>query len=304
MKLGFVSAILPELNLDQVLAFAAAERFACVEVMCWPVGKAERKYAGITHIDVGGFTVGRADDVHALCLKHDVSLTALGYYPNPLDPNPAVAKAAVEHLKKVIKAAALLGLKNVNTFVGRDWTKSVDDNWPRFLKTWKPLIKFAEDHGIKVGIENCPMFFTKDEWPGGKNLMTTPVIWRRAFNDIDSPNFGLNYDPSHFVLQQMDPASPLREFQKKVFHFHAKDVKMRRDRINEVGVFAHPLEWHQPRIPGYGEMDWGKFMSALMETTYRGPVCIEVEDDTFGKTLDGRKRALRVAGNVLRPFFG
>jgi sugar phosphate isomerase/epimerase len=304
MKLGFVSATLPELNLDQVLAFAAAERFACVEIMCWPVGRAERKYAGVTHLDVTGFTKTRADDVNALCARHGVSLTALGYYPNPLDPNPTVARAAVEHLKKVIQAAALLGLKNVNTFVGRDWTKSVDDNWPRFLKTWRPLLRFAEDHGIKIGIENCPMLFTRDEWPGGKNLMTTPDIWRRAFNDMDSPNFGLNYDPSHFVLQHMDPASPLREFQDKIFHLHAKDVKLRRDRLNNVGIFAHPLEWHQPRIPGYGEMDWGRFLSALMETTYRGPVCIEVEDDTFGRTLEGRKSALRVAGNVLRPFFG
>jgi sugar phosphate isomerase/epimerase len=303
MKLGFVSAILPELNLDQVLAFAAAEGFACIEVMCWPVGKAERKYAGITHIDVDGFTKARAEDVHDLCARHDVSLTALGYYPNPLDPNPEVARVAVSHLKKVVKAAAVLGLRNVNSFVGRDWTKSVDDNWPGFLRTWRPLVRFAEDHGIKIGIENCPMSFTKDEWPGGKNLMTTPVIWRRAFSDISSKNFGLNYDPSHFVLQHMDPASPLREFQDKLFHLHAKDVKIRRDRINDVGILAHPLEWHQPRIPGYGEMDWGKFMSALMETSYRGPVCIEVEDDTFGKTLEGRKNAVRVAGNVLRPYF-
>lgn len=303
MKLGFVSAILPELNLNEVLAFAATERFAGVEVMCWPVGQAERKYAGITHIDVDGFTKARAAEIHALCAKHDVSLTALGYYPNPLDPNPEVSRVAVNHLKKVIKAAAVLGLKNVNTFVGRDWTSSVDDNWPRFLKIWRPLIAFAEDHDIKIGIENCPMSFTQDEWPGGKNLLTTPVIWRRAFSDIPSKHFGLNYDPSHFVLQHMDPASPLKEFQDKLFHFHAKDVKIRRDRINDVGVFAHPLEWHQPRIPGYGEMDWGRFMSALMETNYRGPVCIEVEDDTFGKTLAGRQQALRVAGNVLRPYF-
>ena len=253
-------------------------------------------------MDVIGFTQSKADEVNALCADYGVSLTALGYYPNPLDPDPAVSRHCVEHLKRVIVAAEKLGLKNVNTFVGRDWTKGVDENWPRFLKTWRPIIRFAEDHGIQIGIENCPMSFTRDEWPGGKNLMTTPVIWRRAFSDIPSKSFGLNYDPSHFVLQQMDPVSPLREFQEKIFHFHAKDVKMRRDRINDVGVFAHPLEWHQPRIPGYGEMDWGKFMSALMETSYRGPVCIEVEDDTFGKTLEGRKRAVRVAGNVLRPW--
>jgi sugar phosphate isomerase/epimerase len=303
MKLGFVSAILPELTLDQLLTFAAAEQFACVEVMCWPAGRAERKFAGVTHVNVTGLSRMQADDVNALCVTHDVNLSGLGYYPNPLDPDPAVAKHCVEHLKKVILAAEKLGLKNVNTFVGRDWTRSVDDNWPRFLKTWKSLIAFAEDHDIKIGIENCPMLFTRDEWPGGKNLATTPVIWRRMFGDIPSNHFGLNYDPSHFVLQHMDPASPLREFQNKLFHLHAKDVKIRRDRINEVGVFAHPLEWHQPRIPGYGEMDWGKFMSALMETTYRGPVCIEVEDDTFGKAVEGRKHAVKVAGKVLRPYF-
>lgn len=304
MKLGFVSAILPELPLGQVLAFARDEGFACVEAMCWPVGKAERKFAGVTHVDVNGFTQARADDVNALCDRYGVGLSGLGYYPNPLDPDAAAAKRCVEHLKKLIVAAPKLGLVNVNTFAGRDWTRSVDDNWPRFLKTWRPLVAFAEDHGVKLGIENCPMSFTRDEWPGGKNLLTTPAIWRRAFGDIPSKNFGLNYDPSHFVLQHMDPASPLREFQDKLFHLHAKDVKLHRERLNEVGVFAHPNEWHTPRIPGYGEMDWGKFLGALMETSYRGPVCIEVEDPNFGKPLEDRKRAVRVAGKVLGPFFG
>ncbi len=304
MQLGFVSAILPELSLDEVLAFAAAHGFACVEPMCWPVGRAERKFAGVTHVDVDGLTRARAEEVQARCARHGVGLTALGYYPNPLDPDPGVSRAAVSHLKKVIQAAPMLGLEKVNTFTGRDWTRSVDENWPRFLKTWRPLIAFAEDHGVKVGIENCPMSFTRDEWPGGKNLFTTPAIWRRAFSDIPSENFGLNYDPSHFVLQHMDPASPLREFQAKFFHLHAKDVKLHRDRLNEVGAFAHPNEWHTPRIPGYGEMDWAKFLAALMETSYRGPVCIEVEDPTFGRSLEGRQRALKVAGNVLRPYFG
>jgi sugar phosphate isomerase/epimerase len=303
VKLGFVSAILPELSLEEVLRFAAAERLACVEIMCWPVGRAERKYAGVTHIDVSGFTRAKADDVNALCARHGVGISALGYYPNPLDPKLAVARKASDHLKKVIRVAAMLGLKNVNTFVGRDWRQTVDDNWPRFLKTWKPLIAFAEDRGIKIGIENCPMLFTSQEWPGGKNLMTTPAIWRRAFNDIPSDHFGLNYDPSHFVLQGMDPLSPLREFKSKLFHLHAKDVRICRERINDVGVFACPLEWHQPRIPGYGDTDWARFMAAVMEVGYAGPVCIEVEDETFGRTIEGRKAAVRVARNVLQPFF-
>ena len=303
MKLGFVTAILPELNLNQILQFATAERFACIEVMCWPVGKAERKFAGVTHIDVTGFTRTQADDVNALCAQHGVAISGLGYYPNPLDSNLDASKMMVNHFKQVILAAEKLGLKNANTFVGRDWTKSVEENWPRFLKTWRPIIAFAEEHGIKVGIENCPMSFSRDEWPGGKNLATTPVIWRRMFSDISSKHFGLNYDPSHFVLQQMDPISPLREFKEKLFHLHAKDMVVHPERLNEVGIFAFPKEWHTPRVPGLGDINWGRFMAALYEIGYDGPVCIEVEDDTFGQTLDGRKQALRVARNVLEPYF-
>ena len=303
MQLGFVSAILPDLSLEEVADLASSIGYGCVEVMCWPVGKAERKYAGVTHLNVDELSKGQAQDILSLCQDHGVGISGLGYYPNVLDPNPAVTKAGVDHLKKVIKAAPKLGLSHVTSFVGRDWTKTVDENWPRFLKVWRPLIKLAEDNGVKICIENCPMSFTRDEWPAGKNLFTTPAIWRRAFNDIDSPSFGLNYDPSHFVLQDMDPLSPLKEFASKIFHMHAKDVKIDRVALNEVGRFDFPLRWHQPRLPGYGEIYWPAFMAELMRVGYNGPVCIEVEDDTFGKTLEGRMSALKVARNVLAPYF-
>ena len=302
MQLGFVTAIFPELSLDEVLACAAAEGFSCVEAMCWPVGVAERKYAGVTHVDVSDFTQAQADAVLRACDRHGVALSGLGFYPNVLDPDPAVADAAVAHLRRVIVAAPLLRLRTVNTFVGRDWHKTVDDNWPRFLATWRPLVRLAEDHGVRIGIENCPMLFTKDEWPGGKNLLTTPAIWRRAFADIDSPSFGLNYDPSHFVLQGMDALAPLEEFRDRLFHLHAKDVRLDLRAIAEVGRFDFPNRWHQPRVPGFGDIDWGRFVGELRRVGYDGPVCIEVEDDTFGKTLSGRMRALRVARDVLRPF--
>ncbi|MCB1208659.1 MAG: sugar phosphate isomerase/epimerase [Verrucomicrobiales bacterium] len=303
MKLGFVSAILHDLSLTDVMSFASHEGFSTVEICSWPLGKADRKYAGVTHVNVDELTRAGVLGIVNLCQDTGVEISALGYYPNMLHPDPAVTRPAIAHFKKVIKAAPKLGLKNVNGFVGRDWTKTVDENWPQFLKVWRPLIKLAEDHGVKIGIENCPMSFTRDEWPGGKNLFTTPAIWRRAFNDIDSPNFGLNYDPSHFVLQDMDPLSPLKEFASKIFHLHAKDVKIDRAALNEVGRFDFPLRWHQPRLPGYGEIYWPAFMAELMRVGYDGPVCIEVEDDTFGKTLEGRMSALKVARNVLSPFF-
>ena len=302
MKLGFASAILADLSLEQVLKFAAAEAFSCVEVMCWPVGKAERKYAGVTHIDVTRFGQGEAERVLELCGIYRVAISSLGYYPNPLDPDTGAARKAVEHLKKVIKASSILGINTVTTFVGRDWTRSVDDNWPRFLKTWRPLVKFAQDHNVRIGIENCPMLFTADEWPGGKNLAYCPRIWRRMFADIPSQSFGLNYDPSHLVWMRMDWERPLREFKDRLHHLHAKDVRLDPVRLNDVGILATPLEYHQPRIPGFGEIDWGRYLGTVKEMGYDGPLCIEVEDDTFGKTLNGRKDAVRVAGNVLRPF--
>lgn len=304
MKLGFASAILPDLSLEQVLKFAAEEKFACVEVMCWPAGKAERKYAGITHIDCTYFKKGDVGQIHDLTVQHGVEISALGYYPNPLDPDRATAAKAVAHIKKVIRASAQLGIKRMNSFVGRDWTKSVDDNWPRFLKTWKPIVELAEDLDVKIGIENCAMFFTNDEWPGGKNLAYCPAIWRRMFNDIPSKHFGLNYDPSHLVWMHMDWEKPLHEFADRLHHLHAKDVRLYPDLLDDVGILATPLEYHQPRIPGFGEIDWGRYLGTVQEIGYTGPVCIEVEDDTFGRTLKGRKQALRVAGNALRPYFG
>lgn len=303
MKLGFFTAILPDLSFEEVLQFAARNRFRCLEVACWPAGKAERKFAGVTHIDVTALSPARAEDIRELCARNNVGISALGYYPNPLDPDAAVSRKAVDHFRKVIVAAETLGLKNANTFVGRDWTRTVDENWPRFLKIWRPLIRFAEDHGVKVGIENCPMLFTADEWPGGKNLATSPAIWRRMFSDIDSAHFGLNYDPSHFVLQRMDPASPLREFKDKLFHTHAKDMIVHADKLNDVGIFDFPKRWHTPRIPGLGDIDWGGYMAELYRVGYNGPVCIEVEDGTFGDSLEGRQKALTVAGRVLEPYF-
>jgi sugar phosphate isomerase/epimerase len=303
VKLGFVSAILPDLDLDAVLALAAAEGFATVEIMSWPTGKAERRFAGVTHINAANFAKAQADDVLALTQKHGVSISALGYYPNVLDPDESASERCAAHIKNVIACASTLGLTNVNTFIGRDWTKTADDNWPRLLKIWRPLIEFAESHGVRIGIENCPMFFNQNEWPGGKNIAISPVIWRRLFNDIPSTNLGLNYDPSHFAFQFMDPVSPLREFRDKLFHLHAKDVQIHLDRLNEHGIFSYPSLWHEPRIPGYGKIDWARFMAELTAVSYDGPVCIEVEDDTFGKTLAGRQRALKVSRKVLAPYF-
>lgn len=302
MKLGFVSAILPEMSLTDVLHFAAEEGLDCVEVMCWPVGKAERRYAGVTHIDAASLDDDAVEEIRSLCLTTGVEISGLGYYPNVLSPNPEEAQTCLEHLRKVIAAAGKLGIGTVNTFIGRDYTRTVEDNWARFLGTWRPLISLAEQCGVRVGIENCPMLFTNDEWPGGKNLGTSPAIWRRMFADIPSDHFGLNFDPSHFIWQQMDIQAAIREFADKIFHVHAKDARVDRHKLAEVGILATPLSYHTPKLPGLGDVDWGAFFSTLSDTGYDGPVCIEVEDRAYEKSLETRQEAVRQSALYLSQY--
>jgi sugar phosphate isomerase/epimerase len=304
VKLGFVSAILPNLSLEEVIRFTAQEGFACVELMCWPVGKAERRYAGVTHVDVANLTQAGADAIRALVAEAGVEISGLGYYPNPLAPDVDEAKVYVAHIKRVIEAAAKLKLDTINTFVGRDWTRSLEDNWSRFRQVWPPLVEFAEQHGVRIGIENCPMLFTADEWPGGKNLAISPTVWRRMFDEIPSASFGLNYDPSHLVWQQMDYIKPIWEFADRFFHIHAKDARLDRDKLDEVGILATPLEYHTPKLPGLGDVDWRRFFSALSDTGYDGAVCIEVEDRAYEATLESRKQALRQSNRYLKQYMG
>ena len=302
MKLGFVSAILADQSLDEVLDFAAAEGFSCVELMCWPVGKAERRYAGVTHVDVTDITQDQADEIKGKVADRGLTISGLGYYPNPLVADQEKAQVYIDHLGKVIAAAPKLGVSVVNSFVGRDPAQSVDDQWSRFLEVWKPLIQQAEDQDVKVAIENCPMYFSSDEWPSGKNLAISPNIWRRMFSDIESDHFGLNYDPSHLLWQQMDYLKPIKEFSSKFFHTHAKDAIVDKAALDDVGILATPLEYHTPKLPGLGDINWGKFFSVLGQAGYTGPVCIEVEDRAYEKTLEGRQGALRQSARFLRNF--
>lgn len=302
MQLGFVSAILPELSGQEVMQFAAGNGFDCVEVMCWPKGKAERRYAGVTHIDVENFGKAEAAQVNGWLGESGVSISALGYYPNPLTPDLAEAQVYSDHIKKVILAAEVLEIGVVNTFIGRDWQKSIDANWPRFLEVWRPLIAFAEEHSIRIGIENCPMAFSNDEWPGGKNLAIAPAVWRRMFNDIPSDNFGLNFDPSHLVWQQIDIGQAIREFAGKFVHVHAKDARVDKHRLYEVGILGTPLQFHTPKLPGLGDVDWGQFYSHLSDAGYDGPVCIEAEDRAYEGSVERRKASLVQSGRYLKNF--
>ena len=302
MKLGFVSAILADWTFEEMIDTAAAMGYRCVEVACWPVGRSERRYAGVSHIDVDSLTDEKAAYLLDYCHKRNVEISALAYYPNPLDTDPAKRAAVQEHLKKVIAASAKLGVNLVTTFIGRDQHKTVEENLDMVRQIWPPILRLAEEKGVKIAIENCPMLFDGTQWPGGQNLMTTPALWRRVFEALPSPNLGLNYDPSHFVWQMMDYCKPLYEFREKIFHVHFKDIKLYPDKLAQVGTMGYPLEYMSPKLPGLGDVDWGRYVSALTDIGYEGFACIEVEDRAFEGTRERVLDSLRLTKRYMEQF--
>jgi sugar phosphate isomerase/epimerase len=300
MKIGFVTAILADLPLEEVMKFASENGFQCLEVMCWPVGKAERRYAGVTHIDVTDFSESDAAEVKALSEKYGVEISSLGYYPNPLASDPEEREKYAAHIKQVIVASRMLDINVMTTFVGRDPVKSIEDSWDDYAAVWKPLVSFAEEQDVKIGIENCPMLFSLDEWPGGKNLAISPDVWRRMFDMIPSDHFGLNFDPSHLIWQHIDYVRAIKEFHPKFVHVHAKDERIDTDLIYEHGIMG--VGWHKPKLPGLGSVDWSAFFAALTDVNYRGPVCIEVEDRAYESNEEDVRRSIIQSKQYLDQF--
>lgn len=302
MQLGLVSAILDQSDFYEMIDIVAENGLECVEVACWPAGKAERRYAGVSHIDTENLTKDQAEKYNAYAKEKKVAISALAYYPNPLDEDLAKRQQVIDHLYSVIDAAKMMDIHLVTTFIGRMPTRTISENLKEMEKVWKPIIAYAEEQQVKIAIENCPMLFTEDEWPGGQNLMTTPDLFRKIFAILDSEYIGLNFDPSHFVWQQMDYLAPLYEFKDKLFHIHYKDIKLYWNKLQEVGVMATPLEYMSPKLPGLGDVDWGKYVSALTDVDYNGYTCIEVEDRAYETDYEDVKRSIKQSTHYLRNF--
>lgn len=300
MKLGLLTAILDGWSFEEVIEEVSKQGLSCVEVACWPVEKSERRYGGVHHIDVEHLDEARAKEIKEYCSKRNVEISALGYYPNTLDP--LRREQNIAHLKKVIVAAELLDVGLVTTFIGRDQTKSVEENLKLVQSHWPAIIHFAEEHHVKIAIENCPMLFGQDQWPGGQNLMYSPAIWRQVFEMIPSDHFGLNFDPSHFVWQQMDYVKAVRDFKDKIFHVHFKDIKLKKDKLAEYGVLAYPLSYMDPKIPGLGDVNWGDFVSELTQIGYEGYACLEIEDYAFEGSKERILDSIRQAKRYMELF--
>ena len=303
---GLLTAILDGWNFEEAVDTAAEMGFECLEVACWPAGKAERRYAGVSHIDAERVL---EDDAYAAYVKNYVEskgmhISSLAFYPNALDPDIAKREAAIAHLRALIKASAKLGVGMVTTFIGRDQAKTVEENLELVKEIWPPILAMAEENNVKVAIENCPMLFGKDQWPGGQNLMCTPALFRKLFEILPFPNFGINFDPSHYVWQQMDYIKTIYEFKDKIFHIHFEDIKLYPEKLAECGVLAYPLDYMSPKIPGLGDVNWSAFVSTLNDIRYNGDAVIEVKDKAFESSREDILTSIRLSKHYLNNFVG
>lgn len=302
MKLGLFSAAFPQWTLEQVAVFAQGSGFDAVEIACWPYEKATRRYAGVTHIDVETLDAAGAVKIKDMLAEKGLVISSLGYYPNPLQPDLEQRSLVIEHLKRVIVAAALLDVPVVGTFIGNDKNQTVPANLEEFSRVWPPIVRFAAEHGVKIGIENCPMIFSYDEWPGGNNLASTPAIWKKMWEIIPDRNFGLNLDPSHLIWQMIDYERVVSDVKDRIFHVHAKDLQIDREGLYQNGVLSLGMGWQIPRLPGLGDVQWDRFISALYRAGYDYVVSVEHEDRAFEKTEELVQKGFLIARDVLRPY--
>lgn len=303
MKLGFVSSILEGWTFEEMIDVASDTGFECVEVACWPnAGKAERRYAGVCHIDMEALDDEKAEYILNYCKDKKVEISSLAFYPNTMDADEKKREETICHLMSVIDASAKLGVNMVTTFIGRDQTKTVEENLELVKKIWPPILSHAKNKGVKIAIENCPMLFGADQWPGGQNLMTSPENWDKIFEILDSDCLGINFDPSHFVWQMMDYIEPLYRYKEKIFHVHFKDIKLYQDKLARVGVMAYPLDFMAPKLPGLGDVNWSRFVSALTDIGYDGYACIEVEDRAFEGSKEQILKSLIKSKEYMRQF--
>lgn len=302
MRLGFLTAPFPETPLMEVADWAAAADFDSLEIACWPqVGGVKRRYAGTSHIDVANLSDSHAQEMRAEIESKGLAISGLGYYPNPLNPDAEVSGPAIAHIKLVIEACRKMGVPFMNTFMGGDSQKNLDENWETALQVWPDIVKHAQDNGVRVTIENCPMIFTHDEWPGGNNIAWSPYMWRRIIEQWGG-TIGLNFDPSHLVWLMIDQGRFIREFGDHIFHFQAKDVQIDREALYERGSMSVGIGWQIPRLPGLGDAPWAEIFSNLYRVGYDGDCIIEHEDRRFEGTDALLKRGFLLARNILRPY--
>ena len=306
MKIGFLTACLPRVGLDKLVPWAAEQGFRAIELAAWPVDSQRDYQAG--QIDAARFTKKEAEQIKQLLADNRMIISAMAYYDNNLHPDLPKRTSYLNHLRKVIDAAQLLGVKLVGTFVGARADKTPGENMKEIGEVFRELTKYAADREVSLMIENCPM----ENWvrfglPG--NYAYSPELWQDLFNEVPAENFGLNFDSSHLYWLGIDYLRAVKEFAPKIFHAHAKDTEMLAEGQYRYGLFGRQLDpipwksgWWRYRMPGLGSINWGRFVSNLQESGYNYVLSIEHEDPVWEGSEEKVKTGLKLGFKHLSQF--
>lgn len=302
MYLGFLTACLGGIPLKEKAKWASENGFKALEIACWPRVN-DRDYSS-SDIDVANLTPAEAEEIKAYLSEYGLKISSLAYYDNNLDKDPERRAFVNNHVKKCIDAAVLLGAPAVGTFAGRNIDKSIKDNFDEFEVIFKQLVAYAEEKGVKLMIENCPM----EGWqmagvPG--TISFTPELWEEMFKRVPSKNFGLNFDPSHLLFQLIDYTALVPLFKDRIFHVHAKDAEIFEDKLKYFGIFNSQFSHHgywRFRMPGLGQVNWQKFIAALKDAGYEGVISTEHEDPLYEGSEEKVKEGLIIGRKHLEQF--
>lgn len=308
MELGFLTSCLPGLSLDEVVPWASRHGFRAIEVSAWPRRSGRDDKA--RHLPVESFNRANAAQIKELLAANRMRISALAFYENTLDPNTNRRKACISHLKQVIKASSMLDVNLVGTFVGGRPDKSPPENMKEIGREFRGILAFAEDLGVKVMIENCPMVgWKKPGVPG--NYAYSPELWEALFQEVPSPNFGINFDPSHLVWLGIDYRKAATDFGPRIFHAHAKDCEVTSEGLFRFGIYGEQLSsnprnpgWWRYRIPGKGSVDWKAFVTTLQNAGYDDVLSIELEDPDWEGSQDKTFEGLKSGGDYLKSIIG
>jgi sugar phosphate isomerase/epimerase len=303
MKLGMLTACLPNWDLERIALFAEQQGYERLEVAVWP--KVGGRSFEASHLPVATFTDGDAERTRELLDRTGLEISALAYYENNLHQDLARREEIRTHLKRSIDAAQKLRVPYVGTFIGRDNSKSVRENMAIGNQILPELIDYASERDVRLIIENCVMEgWHPDGYPG--NLAYSPELWEW----VTGLGFGLNWDPSHLTWIGIDPVETILPFAEHIVHAQAKDLELfPRDR-NQYGFFGlidkgdNPWDmgWWRFRVPGRGVVDWPHVVDRLYEAGFDGTLSVEHEDPLWSGSDDKVLEGLRIAHSTLRPL--
>lgn len=305
MYLGFLTVCLGDIPFEEKAKWAAQNGFSALEIGCWPKENS-RDYSS-SDFDVEHYTEKDIETIQKILTENQLCISSLAYYDNNLDENISTRERNNRHLLRCIDMASDLGVPSVGTFIGRDRSKSIEENFDLFEKVFIPIVDYAGERGIRLLIENCPM----EGWqitgmPG--TISFSPELWEEMFRRIPQKNFGINYDPSHLYLMQMDYLTPLLAFRDRIYHVHAKDGLIDRKKLAYYGTFNRQIGreltngYWECRMPGRGGVDFEKVVKTLRQIGYDGVISIEHEDPSYEGDLELVKTALLMSRDHLRQY--